>query len=216
MRQAFVRLLAPATVGLALSLAGAARADIVVLAGVNNQGTEDILLDGGALDPNVAGTGQTTGGGLAFVADEDVTATTSGQIAIVANDGALTTLSVLPTAPSNLLTRFVVNVNAVTDGTVALSIYEPTNEVNTFNFSVAGSGENFFTITAVNGQKMSRIDIGGAFGTQISAFSLMRGTFEGLPPDLESPIPEPATWAAMVCGFAGIGALARRKRTRIA
>ena len=183
MPSVFIRTLATATAGLALAIATSARADIVIITGVNNTGTETILLNGGALDQNVSGVGDTTGGGLNFVADENVFATTSGQLAIVANDGAMTSLSVFAAAPSNLFTKFVVNVNAVADGTVTFTVYEPTNVVNSFDFAVAGNGENFFTIAAINGQKINRLDMAGAFGTQFSDFRLMRATFEGLPPD---------------------------------
>jgi hypothetical protein len=215
MPSVFIRTLATATAGFALAIATAARADIVVLAGADTAGTETVLLDGGVLDPNVSGTGATTGGELNFVASENVFATTSGQLAIVANDGAMTGLSVFAAAPSNLLTKFLVNVNAVADGTVTLTVYEPNSDVNSFNFSVAGNGENFFTITAVNGQKINRIDMTGAFGTQFADFRLMRATFEGLPPDTGG-IPEPATWAMLILGFAGVGSRLRRRVGRAA
>src|SRR4029453_14306325 len=136
-------------VGIVTFAAVPAKADIVVVSGVNNQGTNNVLLkpDNNAL--TVTGTvGQTdlvvnftssSGSGL-------LSANPSGQATISGGTGntALTQLT-FSLANNDTFTRAVFNINAATDGEVRIRV-EGVNINGGFfqdEFVVDANGQNF-------------------------------------------------------------------------
>src|SRR5215207_4255328 len=201
-----------AVLGIVSIAAGTAKADIVVVTGVNNQGTDNVLLNPATNVLTVTGTvGQNnllvnftsaSGSGL-------LNANPSGQATVSGGTGntALTQLT-FGLANNDTFTRAVFNINASTSGSVVIRV-EGINISGGFfqdTFTVDANGQNFFTVTAINGQLITSISLtasGGAVFEDVRQVRLGGSEVE--------PIPEPASM--LLLGSALIGAAASlRKR----
>ena len=144
---------------------GTAKADIVVVNGVNNQGTDNVLLNPatdvltvtGVVGANnlVVNFTSSSGSGL-------LNANPSGQATVSGGTGntALTQLT-FGLANNDTFTRAVFNINASVGGSVLIHV-EGVNINGGFfedDFTVDANGQNFFTVTAINGQLMTSISL---------------------------------------------------------
>jgi hypothetical protein len=209
-------LMAVAFLALTLGSALTARADIVVITGVNNQGTDNVLLNPATNVLTVTGTvgasnllvnfTSASGSGL-------LNANPSGQATVSGGTGntALTQLT-FGLANSDTFTRAVFNVNAATDGSVLIHVEGVNIDGGFFedDFTVDANGENFFTVTAINGQFISSISLTGINGATFEDVRQVRlGGF-----DQPNPVPEPMTMLLFGTGLAGVAAKVRSRRNR--
>jgi len=196
-----------AIVGFATSMT--ARADIIIATGNNPQPDENVLLNTGMTGNPIFGTTNQTGFSVRFTSNENITAPAMGQARIEAVDGTLNQL--LIDVPGATFTSLILNIDAAAAGSVTFTVTEDNGMTTMGTFALGASGENFFTITAINGQRISSV----LFTTNVamvitSVDDVAQIRIGGLQPT-QTPIPEPASMLLLGTGLIGVAGAARRK-----
>jgi hypothetical protein len=199
-----------ALAALSLGSAVSARADIIGATGNNPQPDENVLLNTGLTGNPIFGTTNQTGLSVRFTGQESLTAPANGQARIEATDGTLNFLRV--DIPGGSYTSLILNLDAEGDGTVAFRMVDTDGQEFFFNSALGGSGENFFTFTAINGQRIAFIEFVATVPVTAGLDDVAQVRIGGAQLTPTNPVPEPATMLLLGTGLAGVAARVRRRR----
>jgi hypothetical protein len=205
--------LAAATLAVILVASAApARADIVVMSGVNNQGTDNVLLTTATNVNVVTGTVNSGAFGVEFTSNSgNLSGNASGQAVISAGstNDPFTNVG-FQLANGATFTRAVFNLNSANDGSVTITVtgVNINGGVFTQQLSVDASGQNFFTVDAINGQLITRVELTAGQGVELEDLRQVRIGGGANP----AAVPEPVTMLLFGTGLAGVAAKVRRRR----
>lgn len=206
---------AVAAVVFCLAASQTARADIIVMTGVNNQGTDNVLLNPATDVATVTGTVGANNLLVNFTSNSGsglLNANPSGQATVSGGTGnsPFTELT-FGLANGDTFTRAVFNINAATSGSVVIHVEGINIDGGFFedDFTVDANGQNFFTVDAINGQFITSISLTAIAGALIEDVRQVR---LGGADIVQNPVPEPVTMILFGTGLAGVAARVRRSR----
>jgi hypothetical protein len=156
----------------------------------------------------VTGTLNNGPGTVSFTSIEQLINNANGQARIGALDGILNN-PITISFTGGVISALELNINALTAGTVSFAFTGgDSNGYVTGPYAIGQSGSNFFD--AFNGT-FTGVTLSFADGASAQDIRQVRLN-AGPTPQSTPPVPEPATWALMVCGFGAVGAAMRRRK----
>jgi hypothetical protein len=198
---------------LALALLGGlstpSRADFAINPGKNPQTDENVLLNSGTTGTTVTGNTNQTGLTVSFSSGQSLSEPSNGQARIEdAGGGALLGLTDI-SVPGGSFTSLIFNLNNGSgDASITVNGFDAANNPETLTVSnlALGNGSNFFTITAINGERITSVNYSAPGGSNDIRQIRIGG----------AAVPEPASLALLSLGFGAVVVYSRHRRARSA
>jgi hypothetical protein len=186
--------------------AAPALADITVIstAPFPQNPPENVLLTAGSSGATLLGVTNQTNTQVLFTSSTDILMSPpQGQAFLTSTDGSLQNLNIALNSGFGF-SAFEFNVNSAVTGPVTLTFTDQFGHTQstTTTFDVGANGSNFFDAFSTNGELITHVSLTGA---NISSVGQVRLGGVGA-------VPEPASWALLILGFGGAGAMLRMRR----
>jgi hypothetical protein len=144
-----------------------------------------------------------------------LSADASGQAVITAGTGndPFKSLS-FSLAGSETFTRAVFNINSSEDGFVTISVTGVNIDDDLFQgiVPVDEKGENFFTVSAINGQRIDTLTLLAGFRVEFEDIRQVRIGVQEIGGDDVTALPEPASMLLLGTGLAGFAVRRLRRK----
>ncbi|WP_240911420.1 PEP-CTERM sorting domain-containing protein [Paludisphaera soli] len=189
---------------------GLSRADFVVVKANVPQVDENVLLTSGEVGNTITGvTNQTNTGVFITSAAQVLESPSSGQARVEAETGDLLGLDSINLAGGATFTSLIFNLFSGS-GSVVFTIngFDAFNNPEQYTSSAfaLGNGQNFFTITAINGERISSVGFSSPGGID----DVRQLRIGGIAP----AVPEPASVAMFGLGAGALGLVGAVRRRR--
>jgi hypothetical protein len=147
-----------------------------------------------------------------FTSDEALTINGGGQATIGAMDGAFNNFVITMADATLGFTKLQFNIDAAADGSATFRATDQFGTNFDFEFALSGSGNNSFTLTALDGQvatSFAMLSTNPLSG--ISDLMQVRVGASELRSEPPVPVPAPASLALFGAGLLGLGLVRRRR-----
>jgi hypothetical protein len=201
---------------LLLSIGSIAHADIV-FSGGNTPGGDNVLFNTGS---DIIGPATTLRGHIAnttrqvdIVGSENLIVNNAGggQATVEGVDGGFTTADIFLTIPpGGVYTQivFALSGDAQSSSTFKITVTEGDGTIQTSNDFTFSSGNDFFTVVAINGQDIRNVDITTSAGEIDTLKQIRIGGFDSSNPP--NAVPEPTSIVLLSSLVGGIALLRKR------
>jgi hypothetical protein len=130
------------------------------------------------------------------------------------NGGTFDNITIKYDAASNGFEKLIFNLDAVSDGLANFTVNGVTSggtpeSVSFNNQALSGSGQNFFTLLASDGEVATSFSLTSTVGI-LDIADLQQVRIGQTPVPTPTPAPEPASMALIGAGLAGLGLIRRR------
>ncbi|AMV37680.1 PEP-CTERM sorting domain-containing protein [Planctomyces sp. SH-PL62] len=186
------------------------RADFVIVKANNPQVDENVLLTSGEVGHTITGETNTTHAGVLITSAAQVlTSPSSGQARVEAQSGSLLGLDSINLLAGATYTSLIFNLfSGSGDAVFTINGFDANGNAESITSSAfaLGNGQNFFTITAINGERISSVGFTSAGGVTDVRQIRIGG--------VAAAVPEPASVAMLGLGAGALGlvGVARRRR----
>lgn len=194
-----------------------AQADIIVLSSVSNSGTSNVLLTSSNVGLDIIH-GSVDGFDVFFESDSgNLLAPSSGQARVSAgptNDPFTNLFFYL--GGGETFTKAVFNLNSAVTGDMTIRVTGINIDGGVFEelVAVGMNGENFFTVSAINEQFISQIELIAEGDVEFEDLRQIRlGGFDD-GGETVTAVPEPASMVLFGSGLAGFAAARKRRNAR--
>ncbi|WP_083219116.1 PEPxxWA-CTERM sorting domain-containing protein [Bradyrhizobium icense] len=196
------------------ALSSAANASLVLtpgnLGGITDQNVLFQNVTGNNTTSLTTDTNSSPANRVTFTSNENLTGTSSaGQARIF--DSAINGFNLLTWFMADPTLGFTANVFNINDLTATLADITVVTNLQTVTFNnvaINVNGNNFFSLQSGGGEIITSVSILALNGL----FEDVRQERLGGIQTISGAVPEPATWAMMILGFAGVGFLAYRRK----
>ena len=191
-----------------LVTSGSASAAVTICpgGGCSAQPGSNVLINKGVPGTSVTGTLNNAPATVLFSSPEQLIGLANGQSRVAAVDGVLNnplTFSI----NSGLISALEFNIDALTNGKVFFTFTGGNSDgLVTSSYTLDKNGNNFFNAFDGTFSSVKMTFTNGATVADVAQFRLNTAV---------AAVPEPATWALMLLGFASIGFTIRRRRDKV-
>ena len=188
-----------------VSTPASAAVTICLGGGCSAQPDSNVLVTTGVPGTTVSGTLNNAPGTVSFTSSEDLIGLASGQARVGAVDLVLDNPLTF-TYNDGLISALEFNIDALTNGNVFFSFSGGDSDGQvTSLYDIGQNGSNFFNAFDGTFSSVTMTFTDGATVSDVGQFRL------NVAPAVAA-VPEPATWAMMILGFAAIGFSVRRRK----